>query len=106
MYRAEPRLIHGAMQWTEGETYVLIEPAVAEISRRRLPREMVTGVIEGPEQVVPVRPGRVIHQSRYVPEDDDQVYFLMVVIDVDRRPAEVVTAYRTSRVFRYWRRSE
>jgi hypothetical protein len=28
-----------------------------------------------------------------------------VVVDVDRQPAEVVTAYRTSRIARYWRES-
>jgi hypothetical protein len=32
-----------------------------------------------------------------------RVYLLRVVVDVDRRPAEVVTAYRTSRVSKYWR---
>jgi len=26
-----------------------------------------------------------------------------VFVDVDRRPAEVVTAYRTSKIGKYWR---
>jgi hypothetical protein len=31
------------------------------------------------------------------------MYLVRVVVDVDRRPAEVVTAYRTTRLSRYWR---
>jgi len=29
---------------------------------------------------------------------------LRIFVDVERRPAEVVTAYRTSKVVKYWRR--
>jgi hypothetical protein len=32
-----------------------------------------------------------------------RVYLLRVFVDIDRRPAEVVTAYRTSRIEKYWR---
>ena len=30
-------------------------------------------------------------------------YLVRVVVDVDRNPAEVVTAYRTSKIAKYWR---
>jgi hypothetical protein len=30
-------------------------------------------------------------------------YLVRVFVDVDRSPAEVVTAYRTSKIDKYWR---
>jgi hypothetical protein len=30
-------------------------------------------------------------------------YLVRVFVDIDRTPAEVVTAYRTGKVFKYWR---
>ena len=31
------------------------------------------------------------------------MYLVRVVVDVDRRPAEVVTVYRTTKLRKYWR---
>jgi hypothetical protein len=33
-----------------------------------------------------------------------RIFLLRVFVDVERRPAEVITAYRTSKVAKYWRR--
>jgi hypothetical protein len=33
------------------------------------------------------------------------IALVRVFVDVDRKPAEVVTAYRTSRIAKYWRES-
>jgi hypothetical protein len=32
-----------------------------------------------------------------------RIYLIRVFVDVDRRPAEVVTAYRTGKLEKYWR---
>lgn len=32
-----------------------------------------------------------------------RMYLVRVVVDIDREPAEVVTAYRTSKISKYWR---
>jgi hypothetical protein len=32
-----------------------------------------------------------------------RVYLVRVFVDVDREPPEVVTAYRTSKLAKYWR---
>jgi hypothetical protein len=50
-----------------------------------------------------VRPGRVVYQSRVEFGEPSQRYLLRVFVDIDRRPAEVVTAYRTSKIEKYWR---
>ncbi len=58
-------------------------------------------VLAAPEQRLIVRPGRAILQSRTMIEG--RMYLVrVVVVDVDRQPAEVVTVYRTSKVARYW----
>jgi hypothetical protein len=31
-----------------------------------------------------------------------RTFLIRVFVDIDRRPAEVVTAYRTSKVSKYW----
>ena len=36
--------------------------------------------------------------------DPGKTYVVRVFVDVDRRPNEVVTAYRSSQIAKYWRR--
>ena len=45
--------------------------------------------------------GRWIHQSR-LRFEDGKIYLLRVVVDEDERPPVVVTAYRTSKIEKYW----
>jgi len=41
-------------------------------------------------------------QSR-IADAAGRTFLFRVFVDVERRPAEVVTAYRTSKVAKYWR---
>ena len=68
------------------------------MDRRRIPEAEIERVLSSPEQSDMVRPGRVVFQSRLRAEDTGKTYLLKVLVDLDRRPAEVVTAYRTSKV--------
>jgi hypothetical protein len=74
-----------------------------QLLRRGLSEEAVREILLSPEQRIEVRPGRVVLQSKVVLEPPGTVFLLRVFVDVDRRPAEVVTAYRTSKVEKYWR---
>jgi hypothetical protein len=65
--------------------------------------DMVQQVVAAAEQRFPVRDGRVVLQSRVTMGTPTKMYLVRVVVDIDRRPAEVVTVYRTTRVNRYWR---
>ena len=67
--------------------YVFSEHARFELLRRGLSEEAV----------------RVVLQSKVLLEPPGTVFLLRVFVDVDRRPAEVVTVYRTSKVEKYWR---
>lgn len=58
------------------------------------------GGADSPEQVLEVRPNRLVLQSRV--QLGSAARLIRVFVDVDRMPAEVVTVYRTSRVAKYW----
>jgi len=81
--------------------YVLTEHARFEIGRRRLDDATIDAVLRNPEQRELVRPGREVLQSRL--EIQERTCLVRVFVDTDRDPAEVVTAYRTSKVDKYWR---
>jgi len=83
--------------------YRFTEHARLEMERRGIDEEEVAEVLLAPEQAEVVRPGRVVYQSRFERGEAGQVYLLRVFVDVEREPAEVVTAYWTSKVEKYWR---
>jgi len=45
----------------------------------------------------------VVVQSRVSSGSGKGLYLVRIVVDTDREPPEVVTAYRTSKVKKYWR---
>lgn len=83
--------------------YRLTGHARFEMGRRGISDAEIARVLSSPEQTEVVRPGRVVFQSREEFGEPVQTYLLRVFVDVDRRPAEVVTACRTSRIEKYWR---
>jgi hypothetical protein len=84
-----------------GIRYVLTEHAKRGMNRRGITEDEVIRVVQSPEQVEDVRPGRKVFQSRV--SRGGRIYLLRVFVDVDRDPPEVVTAYRTSKIAKYWR---
>ena len=74
-----------------------------EMERRGISEAEIARVLSAPEQSDLVRPGRVVYQSRMEAEVPGKIYLLRVFVDIDRQPAEVVTAYRTSKVEKYWK---
>ncbi len=77
---------------------VLTGHAAEQMARRQLTEADVRRVLESPEEVLPVRPGRVVAQAVL------GSYLLRVFVDVDRTPPEVVTAYKTRKIEKYRRR--
>jgi hypothetical protein len=84
--------------------YHITDHARFEMGRRGIGENVVADVLRSPEQRLPVRPGRVVLQSRV--SVAGKQYLVRVVVDVDREPAAVVTVYRTTRIGKYWRESE
>jgi len=80
--------------WSAGQ-FRFTEHARVQMAKRQLAESEVRQVLASPEEVLPVREGRVVAQSLVAG------YLVRVFVDVDRAPMEVVTAYRTSRIDRY-----
>jgi hypothetical protein len=83
--------------------FVISPHAAFEMERRGLSDETIRMVLSRPEQQWAVRPGRVVLQSKVALGEAARTYLVRVVVDTDREPAEVVTAYRTSKISKYWR---
>jgi hypothetical protein len=83
--------------------YRLTDHARLEMRRRGISESEIARVLSAPEQVVAVRAARWVYQSRVEMDDPWRLYLLRVFVDVDRQPPEVVTAYRTSKIDKYWR---
>jgi hypothetical protein len=83
--------------------FVITAHAAMELERRGLSEEMVRRVLANPEQGADVRVGRIVLQSRMDMGQPAKEYLMRLFVDIDRRPAEVVTAYRTSKISKYWR---
>jgi hypothetical protein len=71
------------------------------MQRRGISEATVRQVLSAPEQRYRVRAGRDVLQSRitYL----DKPYLVRIFVDMDRKPPEVVTVYRTSNIAKYWR---
>jgi hypothetical protein len=83
--------------------YRLTDHARLEIKRRGIIESQVAQVLAAPEQVQALRSGRAVYQSRIEFIELSKVYLLRVFVDFDRKPPEVVTVYRTSKIEKYWR---
>ena len=81
---------------------VITDHAASEMQRRGISSEQVRRILEKPEQRMTIREGRDVLHSRVMMEDG--LYLIRVFVDIDRRPAEVVTVYRTSKIVKYWRK--
>ena len=73
------------------------------MQRRGISEEVIEKVMNSPEQMLEANRGRVVLQARLAIGDPRKAYLIRVFVDVDRQPPEVVTAYRTSRIAKYWR---
>lgn len=83
--------------------YRLTPHARFEMTRRQISEAEVAIVLSSPEQIETVRRGREVFQSRLEMDKPPKTYLLRVIVDVDHEPPEVVTAYRTSKIEKYWR---
>ena len=81
--------------------YRITSHAIIEMERRGIDQTIVRRVLAAPEQRHTVRAGRHVLQSRIA--FDDKIYLVRVFVDVDRKPADVVTVYRTSKIAKYWK---
>jgi hypothetical protein len=75
-----------------------------ELRNRRIPVSLFSRVLENPQQVTPVRGGKKAYQSQ-LDFGGGKLYLLRAIVNDSANPAVVVTAYRTSKIRKYWRDS-
>ena len=80
--------------------YKLFEHARQEIKRRRIPLTLLEAVLEKPDQVVREKGAMKGYQSKC--EIGGKMFLLRVIVDDSVDPAVVVTAYRTTKIEKYW----
>jgi len=85
---------------------VVTPHAAYEKKRRGLTEELVRAVAENPEQSEQIRPERWVLQSRLQMGSPPKTYLVRVILDTERSPSEIVTAYRTSKISKYRRNEE
>ena len=74
-----------------------------ELEERQIPRMLVERVLESPEQNNAVLENISCYQSRV--EISGKQYVLRVLVNEAVHPPVIVTAYRTSKIRKYWRES-
>ncbi len=82
----------------------LTHHAEQELTRRGTPRTILEQALEMPQQIVPAYGGRKAYQSQ-VEFGSGRTFLLRVIVDDRTVPPTVVTAYRTSKISKYWRQS-
>jgi hypothetical protein len=82
---------------------VFTDHALIQMLRRGISKKEVREIIQNPGQTDEIRPGRVLMQSRIIERDRESEILIRVFADVSEKSIEVVTAYRTSRIEKYWR---
>ncbi|MEW6349181.1 MAG: DUF4258 domain-containing protein [Thermodesulfobacteriota bacterium] len=80
---------------------VVASHAAEQMRKRGISEQQVREVLALQEEIVEVRPGRVVVQAVIPVGDPSTNYLVRVFVDIDRTPPQVVTAYRTSRIAKY-----
>jgi len=78
----------------------LSKHAEQQLRERNIDRQLVWETLENPGQVISAGKNRKIAQSIYEREGGE---FLLRVVFSEEAEPEVITAYWTSRISRYWR---
>ncbi|MDP2784815.1 MAG: DUF4258 domain-containing protein [Sulfurimicrobium sp.] len=82
-------------------TFRLTHHAREEMARRQIPEDVVTKVLQAPEQIIEERGGRKAYQS--LVDMEGKTYLVRAIVEEWVEPAAVVTVYRTSNIGKYWR---
>lgn len=71
-----------------------------ELVKRKIPLVIVEAILANPGQKVRETPDVICYQSQV--EISDKTYLVRVMVNETVDPRKVITAYRTSRIAKYW----
>lgn len=78
--------------------------AIEQANRRGVDEVTLNRIADRPEQVLAVRRGREVRQSR-IQSSEGTRYLVRVFVDIAGNHETVVTVYKTSKIAKYWRES-
>lgn len=81
----------------------LSDHAASEARRRGIDEATVLEIARRPEQRIELNDRREVRQSRVVDRVSGKLHLVRVIVDRDPGGQTVVTAYRTSKLRKYWR---
>jgi hypothetical protein len=82
--------------------YWFSEHARVEMRRRNIGEALLEAVLSNPEQIVSERGILKAYQSKC--DMGGKMFLLRVIVNDSVHPAIVVTAYRTTKIEKYWRK--
>jgi len=74
--------------------------------RRKVPIDIITSVAISPEQVVYLERGRIVCQSKLFDPILGKEMLFRIIVEDKGNIREVITAYKTSKVGKYWEGDE
>jgi hypothetical protein len=87
----------------KNQPYQISEHAREEARRRGIPIELIQQVMASPGQIIDAHSGRKVYQAKI--EMDGALYLLRVIVELSD-PLSIITAYRTSKIEKYWSSEE
>lgn len=84
----------------------ITDHAKFEAERRNIPEELIKSTIEEPEQQIPSKKGRVIFHQRYYDRIGGKEMLLRVIGKEEAGEFVVITAYKTSKIEKYWAKGD
>ena len=81
---------------------VISNHALFEINARQLSEEMVRNVVQNPQQVVKLKEERHVCQNKYYDSSEGREMLLRVICEETTDQLFIITAYRTSKIDKYW----
>jgi hypothetical protein len=76
--------------------------AIFEAGRRGISEEFIKLVVNNPQQKLPSKKERVIIQNKYFDQEEKKEMLLRIIGIETSEKFEVVTAYKTSKISKYW----
>lgn len=81
--------------------YRFSQHGLKALENRGIPLRLAEKVLDHPQQVVHERGNRYAFQSK-IDFGGGRIFLLRVIVDHSPDPPVVVTAYRTSKISKYW----
>jgi hypothetical protein len=76
--------------------------AIFEAGRRGISEEFIKFVVNNPQQKLHSKKGRVIVQNKYYDQEEKKEMLLRIIGIETSEKFKVVTAYKTSKISKYW----